>query len=340
MRKGSVSVMNDFQTLLNSFFVKYLAVERGLSENTSKNYRDTFIQLLQFMEEVQHISPSKIQMENFDCNIINEFLDWLETKKQVSVSTRNNRLAGIKSFFQYVIRHEPKYISRCSGIISIPSKKTIHKPMNYMTISAFELFLSAFDRKTKEGIRDLSIISLLYDSGARVSELTNIRRFELRDTLPATLVLHGKGGKSRIVPVDKSIAAILSMYIQLYDIRQEEYLFFNSKRQKLTRKGIGYILEKYFARAKALSPESFPDTISPHCIRHSRAMHLLENGVNLIYIRDLLGHSSVTTTEIYSKANPEIKRKHIQDATNQLIDSEDYSKEAKDDLMEWLKNNI
>ena len=164
--------------------------------------------------------------------------------------------------------------------------------------------------------------------------------YELKTTIPATLVLHGKGNKTRIVPVDKSVINLLKEYINTYEIKPDEYLFFNSRRQKLTRKGIEYIVEKYFTIAKENNPELFPETFSPHCLRHSRAMHLLENGVNLIYIRDLLGHVSVTTTEIYSKANPEIKRKHIQEATKQLIDLEDYDIQEKDDLMEWLRNNI
>ena len=187
---------------------------------------------------------------------------------------------------------------------------------------------------------DLCIISLLYESAARVTEFTNIKCYELKTTIPATLVLHGKGNKTRIVPVDKSVINLLKEYINTYEINPDEYLFFNSRRQKLTRKGIEYIVEKHFVIAKENNPELFPETFSPHCLRHSRAMHLLENGVNLIYIRDLLGHVSVTTTEIYSKANPEIKRKHIQEATKQLIDLEDYDIQEKDDLMEWLRNNI
>ena len=145
---------------------------------------------------------------------------------------------------------------------------------------------------------------------------------------------------NRIVPIDKSIITLINRYITMYDVKSDEYLFFNSRRQKLTRKGIDYIVEKNFYIAKEQNPNLFPGTISPHCLRHSRAMHLLENGVNLIYIRDLLGHTSVTTTEIYSKANPEIKRKHIEESSAQLIDVSDYDDTQKNDLLDWLRNNI
>lgn len=332
--------MNNFSILLNDFFIKYLSHDRGLSDNTSKNYRDTFIQFLQFMESTKRIRPDRITFEMIDYNTVINFLDWLENERHVSVSTRNNRLAGMKSFFQYVCRHEPAYLGQCTTILGIPAKKCESKPMNYLTITAFELLLKTFKRDTRTGLRELCIISLLYESAARVTEFTNIKCYELKTTVPATLVLHGKGNKTRIVPIDKSVADLLMAYIKAYEIKPDEYLFFNSRRQKLTRKGIEYIVEKYFTIAKEKTPDLFPETFSPHCLRHSRAMHLLENGVNLIYIRDLLGHASVTTTEIYSKANPEIKRKHIQDATMQLIDSEDYDIKEKNDLMEWLRSNI
>lgn len=340
MKKVWVVSMNDFSVLLNDFFTKYLSRDRGLSENTAKNYRDTFIQFLQFMETNKKVRPKYIRFEMLDYNTVMDFLNWLEDEKHVSISTRNNRLAGMKSFFQYVCKHEPVYLGQCSTILEIPAKKCESKPMNYLTISAFELLLKTFNRDTKKGLRDLCIISLLYESAARVTEFTNIKCYELKTTIPATLVLHGKGNKTRIVPVDKSVINLLKEYINTYEINPDEYLFFNSRRQKLTRKGIEYIVEKHFVIAKENNPELFPETFSPHCLRHSRAMHLLENGVNLIYIRDLLGHVSVTTTEIYSKANPEIKRKHIQETTKQLIDLEDYDIQEKDDLMEWLRNNI
>ena len=216
----------------------------------------------------------------------------------------------------------------------------VSKPMNYLTIDAYKALLQVFDDKSKTSLRELCIVSLLYESGARVTEFINIKAYEIRTTIPATLVLHGKGNKTRIVPIDKSIIALINRYIAMYDIKSDEYLFFNSRRQRLTRKGIDYIVEKNFSIAKEKRPDLFPNTFSPHCLRHTRAMHLLQNGVNLIYIRDLLGHTSVTTTEICSKANPDIKRKHIEEASAQLIDVSDYDDTKKDDLLDWLRNNI
>ena len=332
--------MNEFSVLLNDFFVKYLAKSKGVSDNTSKNYRDTFVQLLLFLEEKKKIAPCKVNLDTLGYEMVNEFLDWLESERNVSISTRNNRLAGIKSFFQYISRCRPERIAQCSEILSISAKKCVSKPMNYLTIDAYKALLQVFDDKSKTSLRELCIVSLLYESGARVTEFINIKAYEIRTTIPATLVLHGKGNKTRIVPIDKSIIALINRYIAMYDIKSDEYLFFNSRRQRLTRKGIDYIVEKNFSIAKEKRPDLFPNTFSPHCLRHTRAMHLLQNGVNLIYIRDLLGHTSVTTTEIYSKANPDIKRKHIEEASAQLIDVSDYDDTKKDDLLDWLINNI
>lgn len=333
--------MSDFERMIDNFFNKYLIVQRGLSEHTRKTYRDCFVELFEYIKSSKKINPDKIEIDNLDLNTINAFLDYLEETKNVSASTRNNRLAAIKSFFKYVMYHKPKYLSLCSLILSIKQKKTESKPMNYLTIKAYKFLLSIFNKDNKKELRDLCIISLLYESGARVSELINIRKLEIRLSSPSTLVLHGKGNKTRLVPIDLAISKLLSRYIDIYKVKDDDWLFFNSRREKLTREGVNFLLQKYFNKAKEQEPELFPSTISPHCLRHSKAMHLLENGVELIYIRDLLGHASVTTTEIYSKVNPEIKRKHIEEATKELIgDDKDYSDIEESKLLTWLKTMI
>ncbi len=332
--------MNDFPRLLESFFQKYLPVERGCSINTLQNYRDAFVYLLEYMKTTSNLSANQITMEQLDLKTIVSFLNWLEDEKKVTVSTRNNRLAAMKSFFKYVSFREPMYLNQCSSILAIKAKKTETVPMNYLTISAIEFLFQSFDLSVGSELRDFCVIATLYETGARVSELISISCYEVRMDGLSTVVLHGKGGKTRIVPIDKSLAGCIKKYISMCQVKQDEYLFMNSQREQLTRRGVDYILQKHFLRAKSDHPDAFPSTISPHCLRHSRAMHLLENGVELIYIRDLLGHNSVTTTEIYSKVNPEIKRKHIQTATMQIVDHEDFTVEQKEDLLSWLKNSL
>lgn len=330
---------NDFSRLLSDFFLKHLPTERGFSINTIKNYRDTFVQLIEYLS-MNDINPDKIAMDDIGYETIINFLNWLENTKKVSTSTRNNRLAGIKSFFKYVSYHEPKHLHLCSLILEINQKKTASVPMNYLTVYALKGLLKVFNQDNKKELRDFCIILLLYESGARVSELIGIKTYEVRLSSPSTVVLHGKGSKTRIVPIDESVANTISKYIAAYNVRREEYLFFNSHREKLTREGINHILQKYYNKARSINPSIYPEKISPHCLRHSKGMHLLENGVNLIYIRDLLGHASVTTTEIYSKANPEIKRKYLLEASEKLIDEEDYTLEEKAVLLDWLKEKI
>lgn len=332
--------MNDFPKLLSDYFLKYLLNQKGVSENTIKTYRDAFVLLLEYMASNKSIKAYNIKINDFSYETINEFLDWLEEIKGVSVSTRNNRLAAIKSFFRYVSYVDPEYLEICSSILSIQKKKCTSKTMNYLSINAYIDFISRFNKNDLKDLRDLCVVILLYESGARVSELINVRKKDLHLEKPYTVILQGKGRKIRSVPLDYSVVKILNKYIKKYNVSDEDFLFFNARRNKLTREGVNYILQKHFKIAKEINNLLYPSTISPHCIRHSRAMHLLENGVNLIYIRDLLGHSSVTVTEIYSKANPEIKRKQILENASRIEMKEDYEEKEKENLLEWLRNSI
>ncbi len=212
--------------------------------------------------------------------------------------------------------------------------------MNYLTIAAAKHFFKSFDQNDRKQLRALCIILLLYESGARVSELCNIRRYNLRTDKPSTLLLHGKGNKDRLVPIDAAVTKLIKEYISAYHIQNNDFLFFNSRKEKLTREGVNHILKKHFKAARKNNPALYPEKISAHCLRHSKAMNLLENGVNLIYIRDLLGHTSVTTTEIYSKVNPEIKRKHLETAAKCMDIDVTYSEQEKSELLLWLKNSI
>lgn len=334
----------DFGKYLSSYFLKYIPHKTGYSDNTIRSYRDAFTIFLRYCNDVLRIKPGKLNFSKINRKMIEEFLVWLEITKNYSISTRNQRLAALHAFFRYVQIEAPEYIELCNSVLSISSKKTPIVEMNYLSIEAIKELLSIPDISKKEGRRDLAILSLLYDTGARVQELADVTVSDLRIKAPATIRLTGKGKKTRIIPVMPQTINILKAYINDYglfnDSKISSPLFFNKKKEKLTRAGLSYVLNKYIVGAKIKHPELFPAKVSPHVFRHSKAMHLLESGVNLIYIRDFLGHSSVITTEIYAKSNPEIKRKAIEQASPNVLPEEKLTKEDKEDLLSWLKDFI
>lgn len=315
--------INHFQQLLSSYFLKYIPERTNYSDNTIKSYRDTFILLFQYHEEYLNKSVAKMSFEILSRKYFEDFLVWLENEKQYSVSSINQRLSALHAFFKYIQMEKPEYIELCASILGIKTRKVPITPMNYLSVEAIKFLFSLHDSSTTEGRREMAILVLLYDSGARVQEIADLTFGDIRNTKPATLKLTGKGNKTRIIPLMSQTFAILNIYMndckRKKEIQPTHPLFFNKKFEKLTRAGISYIVNKYVKNARSLCPELFSGKISPHTLRHSKAMHLLEGGVNLIYIRDFLGHTSVITTEIYAKSNPEIKRKAIENASPNVV---------------------
>lgn len=242
--------------------------------------------------------------------------DLTKTKpRNVFGSSRNQRLAALKSFAKYVQIECPDEMILCQRILSIDSKKAAKPTVQYLSIQQTDILMEQPDISTPKGRRDLAMILLLYDSAARVQELCDLRICDIRlDSLPVVHLL-GKGRKSRDVPLTKPCAQVLRQYIceNHLDIpeRRNDQLFINPQGKKLTRSGVSYVLAKYIHKANTAVDSFFPQ-ITPHCLRHSKAMHLVEAGKNLIYIRDFLGHESIETTQVYAKANPEARRKALE----------------------------
>lgn len=329
--------------LITSFFTAYLPNVAGYSENTIKSYRDTFVLLFGFADEQKLCSRGRINIDIFSRENIIGFLEWLENSRNVGVSTRNQRLAALKSFCRYASSNAIEYLDIFQQILDIRPKKGITKTVDYLSVDAIALLLKQPDANTHNGIRDLALLSLLYESGCRVQELIDIKAGNISFNAPATITVTGKGRKIRIIPLSSNAASIINRYAKTYHISESgQHLFTNHRKEPLTRSGVTYILRKYVEKAKQKEPVLFGNTnIHPHVLRHSKAMHLLESGVNLIYIRDFLGHSSVTTTEIYAKSNPEIKRKFLEEAALNIDSGIDkYSAKEKETLLDWLKNNI
>ena len=302
----------DFAYHLTNFLGVFLSGQKGLSENSIMSYRDTFKIFLRYCSDICGINPDKITLNKITKQLICNFLEWLCEEKGNSITTRNQRLSAIHSFFRYIQLEDPGHMLKCQQILSIPFKKYQQGNINYLTFEGIKTILSMPDLNTQNGRRDLVMLSLLYDTGARVSELRFIEVGHIRLEKPATIKLFGKGNKIRVVPLMNKTGELLEAYFReryLLDLNKVKHpLFWNKRGEKLTSAGVRYILNKYTEAARQVSPEFIPETVSPHSLRHSKAVHLLQSGINLIYIRDLLGHADIKTTEIYAKVDPKSKR--------------------------------
>ncbi len=332
---------NAFSYHLTKYFAEYLPKQTAASPNTIHSYRDTFVQLMEFYKAEYGLPPEKLEYGEFTADRIESFLTYLEDTRGVGISTRNQRLAAIHAFFRYLQYRDPAGFQQCAQILSVPFKKAPVKPMNYLSTEEMKLLLSIPDQKKDGQLRDLTIMVLLYETGARVQELIDLCPSNIRFSTTVTVELHGKGNKTRLVPVNADAAAIVRSYIRrCHRTDADKPLFVNRKGEKLTRAGIQYIIDKYVSTAHLQHPGLFRSRVTNHIFRHSKAMHLLEAGVNLIYIRDLLGHTSVVTTEIYARTNPKIKEEQLKKHSASVETVQKYSKEQKKDLIDWLKKNL
>ena len=281
--------MNEFSKLVSDFFIRYLTNQKNASENTIKTYRDAVVQLLEFMNS-KGIKANKIKITDFSYDIICEYLEWLESNKNVSVSTRNNRLAAIKSLFKYVSYHRPEYMNICTPILEIHKKKTESVPMNYLTVEAFQDMLKSFDKNNMTDLRDLAIILTLYESGARVSELVQIK---VEHVQVGYYDIYTKGGKIRRIYIPKSLREETSEWLKELK-RTTGYLFLNRFGQRITTRGIAQQLKNY-----AVKYGLNDKVVYPHSFRHRFAKNFLEKFNDISLLADLMGHDSIETTRIY-----------------------------------------
>ena len=297
-----------------------------MSKHTIRSYRDTFILLIDYMDDIQGIGIDKLSMSDLSRDVIITFLNWLQDSRHNSISTRNQRFAAIRSFFEFLERKDPTKLATWQSIRSIRSKKTPRPTMQYLTVDAIKSLFEEISTKERHGRRNLALLSLLYESGARVQELVDLTPSSLRLDKPAVVRLHGKGNKTRAVPLMDQQVRILTAYMDENKLnaptRSERPLFFNGSGAKLTCSGVTYILKTYAEMARVTHPELIPKQISPHVLRHSRAMFLLQEGVNLIYIKDILGHASVKSTEVYARADSKSKREALERSYREIIDDD------------------
>ena len=293
---------------LSKFLTDHLAGERDLSPQTIASYRDAIKLLLTWYRDVQATPPEKLRLADLDRARVLAFLDWLEAERGNSSATRNQRLAVIKSFARYTAIEQPEFLDQATQILAVKQKKTPATDMGYLTGDEVKALLAEPGAGTRRGLRDTVLLSTLYDTAARVQEICDLNTADIRAARPMLITLHGKGSKTRRVALMDPTAELMRHYLDRRAPHRgvgidADPLFNGPEHTRLTRWGVTKILARHVESLRRRDGGYAPGlNVTPHVIRRTRAMHLLQAGVNLIYIRDLLGHADVSTTEIYANS--------------------------------------
>lgn len=329
---------NRFSKLVQTFLTSYIIGECNYSNNTKASYSTTFYLFTQYLNNKCNIKPNDIEIESVDKTLIINFLNWLEDERNASVSTRNQRLAALKSFYEYVQLNEPDLFNTCSQILSIKNKRVPKKIISYFSEDEIKIMIDYLNSQKK--LKYLTIICVLYETGARVSELINIKLDDLNLSENASIRLYGKGNKIRIVPISSELVSLINKYLKEIYVNYNNFLFYSNQKKQYNRKSINYIINKIVTELKELYFDKFKGTYFPHSFRHSKGTHLYNNGTPLLYIKEFLGHSTISTTEVY--ATPDSKKQREQIITNakQIKIKNNYSNRKKEDFDNWLKNNM
>lgn len=334
----------DLPYYLTQFLGKYLSGEKNASRHTIQSYSLTFKLLLTFIESEKRIMPEQLSMAHLTRDMVIDFLDWLETVRNCGITTRNQRLVAIHSFVRFVQKQYPENLLEFQKILNIPDKKCAKTVVPFLTGEEMRILLSMPDPSTQSGFRDTVMLAVLYDSAARVQEIIDLKVKDLRLDKPAVIALHGKGQKTRYVPIMEKTQNLLKTYLEKKQRSSgtsdvEQYVFENQKKQQLSRWGISYIINKYVNMARLSDGFNIRFSVTPHVFRHSKSVHLLQSGVNLIYIRDFLGHSDCSTTQIYAKADTETRRKAIEAAYVDILPTSELPDWSDDkNLMDYLSS--
>lgn len=300
-----------FCALTQSYFTGRLIGQRNASPHTIANYRDTFRLLISFAERKLKKAPSSLTIEDLDAPFILCFLDSLEKERGNTPQTRNCRLAGIHSFFQFVARQEPALGAVAQRVLAIQGKRCSKNTVDYLTSEEMNTLLDAPSRATWSGQRDRALLLLAMETGLRVSELIGLRCQDFGFGTGAHVRCVGKGRKSRCVPLRKETETVMRAWLKKQGSRPNDVVFPNARGQALSRDGVEYVLSKHLKTAKLKCPSLKNKRVSPHVLRHSTAMNLLQHGVDCSVIALWLGHESMETTQVYLHANLELKEKAL-----------------------------
>jgi len=320
---------------MKRFFSHYLPIQKGLSINTILAYRDAIKLLLCYAADTLKKSVEVLTVEEIEEPLVLAFLDHLEDARGCTPRTRNARLAAIRTFFSFIAREEPAFALQCQKIRTIPLKRTEHKTVNYLEEQEMQALLDTIDVDARTGIRDRALFLLVYNSGARVSEVVGIKAADLHLQGSPYVTLLGKGRKHRSCPLWPETEQALQEYLKCRPKDPSvEQLFLNANGAPVTRFGIRHIIRKYAASARSQCPSLETKIVTPHTLRHTTAMHLLRAGNDINMVSYWLGHADINTTHIYVEIDMDMKRRMLQKVAAPVINKAPPWR--KPDVLNWL----
>lgn len=327
--------------LLRGFFETYLAGQRDVSPNTIFAYRDSIKLLLRFAARKTGRQVIRLRVDDLGSDTVLAFLAYLETERKNCVATRNCRLVAVHRFFAYVADADPQHAELCRRVLDIPVKKTVSNTMTYLDRDEMKALLAAPRSSHRHGRRDSALLTLLYNTGARASEVVGLKVRDVRFETPALVQILGKGRKQRACPLWSETVEALQAYLGQREDgeRPDAPLFLNAQGRPLGRFGLAVILRRHIDTAVRQRPSLAAKRISPHTLRHTAAMHLLQSGVEINVIKSWLGHVSVTTTNQYIEIDMAMKREAIERCTPPVPEpTGDISWRSQRDVIEWLED--
>jgi integrase/recombinase XerD len=297
--------------LLQAFFTERLMNERRASAHTIASYRDTFRLLLHFAQKELHKGPAQLVLDDLNAPFVGAFLDHIQRTRHCGVRTRNLRLTAIRSFFHYIAFQEPRYAALIDRVLAMPTKRYNRALIDFLIPAEIQALLAAPDATSWAGRRDRALLLLAIQTGLRLSELIGLRRRDVVLTAGAHVRCYGKGRKERCTPLTRQTVAVLKPWLQERGGSEEDVIFPNARGGQLSPDGVQYLLAKHVAQARTDCPSLKEKHVSPHVLRHTAAMELLQAGVDHAVIALWLGHESAETTNIYLQASMALKEKAL-----------------------------
>lgn len=327
--------MTPIASHITFFLQQYLPVERGASINTCESYAYAFKLLFEYASNRLKIKPSQLCLEHLDATLIVDFLNYLETERKNGSNSRNIRLAAIKSFMRFMEYRTPAALEQIRRIMAIPLKKTDVRLIEHLTVEEMQSILNAPDPSSRDGIRDRAMLFLCFAGGLRVSELVGLRMNDLSLQPHPSVLVRGKGRRERCLPLWKETSSALRAWLAIKGEPQTPELFINARGESMTRSGFEYILRKHVRAAAQHCPSLQTKRVSPHVLRHTCAVTVLQATKDLRKVSLWLGHANMQTTEIYTRADSSIKLEALESVVAPKIRSGRFK--ATDELIASLQ---